>query len=53
MKPQGEFGILPAIPRHLVGEPLKNFDMVSVGSTMMGGKRYLSGWIKFDHNQWE
>lgn len=57
MKPQGEFvmgfGILPAIPKHLVDEPLANLNMASVGATMMGGKRYLSGWIKFDQNQWK
>lgn len=57
MKPQGEFvmgfGILPAIPRHLVDEPLKNLNMASAGAMMMGGKRYLSGWVKFDQNQWK
>ena len=57
MKPQGEFvmgfGILPAFPKHLVEEPLVHLNMASVGATMMGGKRYLSGWIKFDQNQWK
>ncbi len=57
MKPQGEFvmgfGILPAFPKHLVDEPLVHLNMASQGAIMMGGKRYLSGWIKFDQNQWK
>ncbi|MBI4164662.1 MAG: FAD-binding protein [Acidobacteria bacterium] len=57
MKPQGEFvmgfGILPAIPKQLVDEPLANLNMASLGAIMMSGKRYLSGWIKFDQNQWK
>jgi FAD/FMN-containing dehydrogenase len=57
MKPSSElvmgFGILPAFPKHLVEEPLKHLGMASAGATMMGGKRYLSGWINFDHNQWK
>ena len=47
------FGILPAFPKHLVDEPLVHLNMASQGAMMMGGKRYLSGWIKFDQNQWK
>lgn len=47
------FGILPAIPKHLAEEPLRNLDLASRGAVMMGGKRYLSGWIKFDQAQWK
>ncbi len=57
MRPKGDFlmgfGILPAFPQHLVDEPLVHLNMASQGATMMGGKRYLSGWIKFDQNQWK
>lgn len=57
MRPGGNFvmgfGILPAFPQHLVNEPLFHLDMASKGAVMMGGKRYLSGWIKFDQNQWK
>ena len=47
------FGILPAFPRHLVNEPLFHLDLASHGAVMTGGKRYLSGWIQFDQNQWK
>ena len=57
MRPKSDFvmgfGILPAFPRHLVEEPLVHLNMASQGAMMMGGKRYLSGWIKFDQNQWK
>jgi FAD/FMN-containing dehydrogenase len=57
MRPTGDyvmgFGILPAFPKHLVDEPLIRLDLASKGAMMMGGKRYLSGWVKFDQNQWE
>ena len=57
MRPSGDFlmgfGILPAFPKHLVEEPLVHLNMASQGAVMMGGKRYLSGWIKFDQNQWK
>ncbi len=47
------FGILPAIPRHLLDEALPRLNLASQASTMMGGKRYLSGWIQFDQAQWQ
>ncbi|MFB3922262.1 MAG: FAD-binding protein [Terriglobia bacterium] len=57
MRPKSDFvmgfGILPAFPKHLVEEPLFHLNMASQGAMMLGGKRYLSGWIKFDHNQWK
>ncbi|HUU12919.1 MAG TPA: FAD-binding protein [Terriglobia bacterium] len=57
MRPTGEFlmgfGILPAIPKHLVEEALPRLNLASQASTMMGGKRYLSGWIAFDQAQWK
>ncbi len=57
MRPAGEFlmgfGILPAIPKHLVEEALPRLNLASQASTMMGGKRYLSGWIAFDQTQWK
>lgn len=57
MRPTGDFlmgfGILPAFPKHLVDEPLFHLNMASQASMMMGGKRYLSGWIKFEAAQWK
>jgi len=47
------FGILPAIPQKFFEEALPRLGMASVASMMMGGKRYLSGWIAFDHAQWK
>jgi cytokinin dehydrogenase len=57
MRPQGEFlmgfGILPAVPPQFVNEVLPRMNMASQASSMMGGKRYLSGWINFDHAAWK
>jgi cytokinin dehydrogenase len=57
MRPTGGylmgFGILPAIPHRFVEEVLPRLNMASQASTMMGGKRYLSGWIAFDAAQWK
>ena len=57
MRPAGDFlmgfGILPAVPKHLVDEALPRLNQASNASTMMGGKRYLSGWIAFDAAQWK
>jgi FAD/FMN-containing dehydrogenase len=57
MRPQSEFlmgfGILPAVPPAFVNEVLPRLNMASQGSIMMGGKRYLSGWINFDHAAWK
>ncbi len=57
MRPGGDFvmgfGILPAVPRHLAEEALPRLKLASQGAMMMGGKRYLSGWIPFDQAQWK
>ena len=57
MRPQSEFlmgfGILPAVPPAFVNEVLPRLNMASQASRMMGGKRYLSGWINFDHAAWK
>jgi cytokinin dehydrogenase len=56
MRPPGEnvvgFGILPAIPpRHWAAvRPL--LDDASRLSVLMGGKRYLSGWVDFSPAEW-
>ena len=57
IRPQSEFlmgfGILPAVPQAFVNEVLPRLNMASQASIMMGGKRYLSGWINFDHAAWK
>ncbi len=57
MRPASEllmgFGILPAVPKPFLPEALPRLAMASQGSMIMGGKRYLSGWIDFDHAQWK
>jgi len=57
MRPQSEFvmgfGILPAIPPQFLDEVLPRMNMASQAAIMMGGKRYLSGWINFDHAAWK
>ena len=57
MRPSSEFlmgfGILPAVPSRFVDEVLPRLNTASQGAVMMGGKRYLSGWIAFDAAQWK
>jgi len=57
MRPQSDFlmgfGILPAVSPAFVNEVLPRMNMASQASVMMGGKRYLSGWINFDHAAWK
>jgi cytokinin dehydrogenase len=57
MRPTGDFvmgfGILPAVPKQFVNEALPRLNMASQAAIMMGGKRYLSGWISFDAAQWK
>lgn len=57
MRPQSNFlmgfGILPAVPKHLLAEALARLSMASRAAMMMRGKRYLSGWIDFDSAQWK
>ena len=56
-RPPGEFlmglGILPAVPKQFVEEALPRLNLASQAAVMMGGKRYLSGWIRFDGAQWK
>lgn len=56
MRPDGEeligFGILPAVPPRLWPRVRPLLDDASRLAVMMGGKRYLSGWIDFDEAQW-
>jgi cytokinin dehydrogenase len=56
MRPQSEFlmgfGILPAFPKQFLDLALPRLNMASQGAIMMGGKRYLSGWVVFDNAQW-
>jgi|YelNatPaOPRAMG01_1025707.scaffolds.fasta_scaffold37825_2 cytokinin dehydrogenase len=47
------FGILPAVPQRFLEEALPRLNMASQAATMMGGKRYLSGWISFDAAHWK
>ena len=57
MRPKSDylmgFGILPAVPQRFVDEVLPRLNTASQASSMMGGKRYLSGWIAFDAAQWK
>ncbi len=57
MRPQGEFlmgfGILPAFPKAFLELALPRLNMASQGAGMLGGKRYLSGWVDFRENQWQ
>ena len=57
MRPSSEylmgFGILPAVPHRFVEEVLPRLNLASQAASMMGGKRYLSGWIAFDAAQWK
>ena len=45
-------GILPAVPPQFLPEVLPRMSAASQAAIMMGGKRYLSGWIDFDHAAW-
>jgi cytokinin dehydrogenase len=57
MRPPGEFlmgvGILPAVPPQFLTEVLPRMTAASQASTMMGGKRYLSGWLDYDAAAWK
>ncbi len=56
MRPPGEnlvgFGILPAIPPRHWSKVRPLLDNASRLSTLLGGKRYLSGWIDFTPEEW-
>ena len=57
MRPPGEylmgFGILPAVPPERLDRALPRLAQASAASMLMGGKRYLSGWVAFDAAQWQ
>jgi cytokinin dehydrogenase len=57
MRPRGKlamgFGILPAIPSRFLEEALPRLHQASLATAMVGGKRYLSGWVDFDSGQWK
>jgi cytokinin dehydrogenase len=56
MRPEGDylvgFGILPAIPPQFWPQMKPMLAGASDFSILMGGKRYLSGWIEFDLAAW-
>ncbi|HUY14359.1 MAG TPA: FAD-binding protein [Terriglobia bacterium] len=47
------FGILPAVPSRFLPDALPRLQQASLASMMVGGKRYLSGWVDFDADQWK
>ena len=54
--PAGEllmgFAILPAVKPAALPRLLPGLEAAGRRLTTMGGKRYLSGWIDYDHEQW-
>lgn len=46
-------GILPAVPKHLLDRALPRLKQASQAATMLGGKRYLSGWLDFNPADWK
>jgi cytokinin dehydrogenase len=56
-RPAGEdvigFGILPSIPKVLLGRFLPVLKQASQAALAIGAKRYLSGWLDFDAAGWE
>jgi cytokinin dehydrogenase len=57
MRPPGDllmgFGLLPGVPPHFLSEALPRLNVASAASMLMGAKRYVSGWITFDRDQWK
>jgi cytokinin dehydrogenase len=47
------FGILPAVPKQFLDEVLPRLKQASQAAAMVGGKRYLSGWVQFETVQWK
>jgi hypothetical protein len=47
------FGILPGVPKEYLAQALTRLNMASDLATMMGGKRYLSGYLNFDLPRWQ
>jgi FAD/FMN-containing dehydrogenase len=56
MRPDGEdligFGILPAIPPKFWPQVRPMLDNASRLAILMGGKRYLSGYVEFTPDEW-
>jgi len=56
MRPSGQhvmgFGILPAVPQRFLDIALPRLDAASDLAMVFGGKRYLSGIIRFDKDRW-
>ena len=54
--PAGElllgFAILPAVRPEALARLLPGLEAAGRRLTAMGGKRYLSGWVDYDHGQW-
>ena len=54
--PAGEllmgFAVLPAVKPAALPRLLPGLEAAGRRLTAMGGKRYLSGWIDYDHEQW-
>ena len=46
------FGILPAVPNKFLDIALPRLDAASDLAMVFGGKRYLSGIIRFDKDRW-
>ena len=46
-------GIIPYIPQALFLDALPVFEQLGRLLTEHGGKRYLTGWIRYDHAQWK
>ena len=57
MRPDGDnlvgFGILPAVPPRFWPRVKPVLDNASRLSVLMGGKRYLSGYVEFDRDEWK
>jgi cytokinin dehydrogenase len=47
------FGILPGLPKELAAQATPRLTMASDMASMMGGKRYLSGYLNFDRPRWQ
>ena len=47
------FGLIPYIPRLVLQQGLEIVEEAGRLLIAHGGKRYLTGWIRFDHAQWQ
>ena len=57
MRPEGDllmaFGVQPTVAPSELASTLPALDAAGRRLTAMGGKRYLSGWLDYDHTQWK